>query len=71
LRLQITADLGSALHETFLASALTVCLGAALVLLLRVGDAPGLVPLPAYATKPAEDRRARRLDELLGHSTGD
>lgn len=71
LRMTLSADLGGALHDTFLASAISVLLGAAIVLLLRVGPSPGLVPLPAYGTKPAEDRRTRRLDELLGHSTGD
>jgi hypothetical protein len=72
LRMTLSTDLGGALHDTFLASAITVLLGAAIVLLLRVGNSPGLVPLPAYGgPQPAEDRRSRRLDELLGHSTGD
>jgi MFS family permease len=64
--------LSSALHDTFLASVVTLCVGVLLVLLLDVEEAPAaatrLVPLPAYAS---EDRRARRLDELLGSSSGD
>ncbi|MBV8720443.1 MAG: MFS transporter [Chloroflexi bacterium] len=74
-RLVVAPDLSGALHDTFLASAIAAGIGAVIVLLLRV-DAPpvpaaGLVPLPAYESKPAEDRRARRLDELLGSPTGD
>jgi EmrB/QacA subfamily drug resistance transporter len=62
--------LNAALHDTFLASVVTLSIGAACVLLLRVAATPsaGLVPLPAYGS---EDRRTRRLDELLGGSTGD
>jgi EmrB/QacA subfamily drug resistance transporter len=67
-RMTVSNDLGGALHDTFLVSALTVGIGAAFMLLLRVSDAPGLVPFPPYA---AEDRRARRLDQLLESSTGD
>jgi EmrB/QacA subfamily drug resistance transporter len=67
-----SAGLTSALHDTFLASAVIVAIGAAITLLLQVDKvpvaAPGLVPLPTYGS--AEDRRARRLDELLGSSTG-
>jgi EmrB/QacA subfamily drug resistance transporter len=71
VRMGVASDLAGALHDTFLASAIVALLGAGVVLLLRVGDTPGLVPLPAYGPRPAEDRRARRLDELLGNSTGD
>jgi EmrB/QacA subfamily drug resistance transporter len=71
LRMTLTTDLASALHDTFLTSGVTVCIGAAIVLLLRVSDTRGLVPLPAYESGPAEDRRARRLDKRLGHSAGD
>jgi EmrB/QacA subfamily drug resistance transporter len=70
-RMTLSNDLGGALHDTFLVSAVTVAIGALLVLLLRVPELPGLVPLPAYGSKPAEDRRAGRLDEFLGSSTGD
>jgi EmrB/QacA subfamily drug resistance transporter len=67
-----SASLTAALHDTFLVSAVSVAIGAAITLLLQTNRAPapaaGLVPLPAYA---AEDRRTRRLDELLGSSTGD
>jgi EmrB/QacA subfamily drug resistance transporter len=66
------AGLTSALHDTFLVSAVVVAIGAGITLLLRVDKAPvaaaGLVPLPAYGS---EDRRARRLDELLGSPTSD
>jgi EmrB/QacA subfamily drug resistance transporter len=64
--------LSSALHDTFLTSFVMLCVGVLLVLLLNVDEEPSpakrLVPLPAYGS---EDRRARRLDELLGSSTGD
>ncbi len=68
------ATLAAALHETFLASVIALLVGAACVLLLEVpalsvgvGSAK-LVPLPRYGS---EDRGPRRLDELLGGSTGD
>jgi EmrB/QacA subfamily drug resistance transporter len=69
-RLTASNDLAGALHDTFFASAVAVGIGALVVMLLRVGQAPGLIPLAAYGSKPAEDRRAGRLDELLGNSTG-
>jgi EmrB/QacA subfamily drug resistance transporter len=64
------ATLADALHATFLASVIALLVGAACVLLLQVPaeGATGLVPLAGHGT---EDRRARRLDELLGGSTGD
>jgi len=64
--------LSGALHDTFLASFVMLCVGVLLVLLLNVDRQPApakrLVPLGAYGS---EDRRARRLDELLGSSSGD
>jgi EmrB/QacA subfamily drug resistance transporter len=64
--------LSGALHDTFLASVVMLVIGAAIVLLLQVDRAPasvtGLVPLPTYGS---EDRRPRRLDELLGSTSGD
>jgi MFS family permease len=66
------ATLAAALHETFLASVIALLIGGVCVLLLRVPpvgvESHGLVPLPGYGS---EDRRARRLDELLGSSAGD
>jgi EmrB/QacA subfamily drug resistance transporter len=71
-RMAVVADLSGALHDTFLASAIAACIGAAVVLLLEVKAAPasaaGLVPLPVHES---EDRRTRRLDELLGSPTSD
>jgi EmrB/QacA subfamily drug resistance transporter len=60
-RLTLAPDLASALHETFQASAIAACIGAAAVLLLRItpasSPAVGLVPLPTYRTSDDEDRR--------------
>jgi MFS family permease len=62
-RLAVAPDLAGALHDTFLFSAITACVGAGIVLLLRTtlvtAPSHGLVPLRRYATAALDDEERR------------
>ncbi len=63
--------IASALHDTFVASVAVLVIGAACVLLLDERAAVHAMAVVPLGSHESEDRRARRLDELLGNPTVD